>query len=268
MQLDKKNKEKMAVTVGLILIFFVALLTFLRPSSKNDNSDGSSDNSSDETIDYPKISAADLQQKLKSKENIAIIDTRSNDEFQLEHIIDSINIPLAELAESKIDAKADGLIVILASDISQNAEAIKVMERKGFQNVVALSGAITAWKSANGKTISWGDPTSFVNQSKVTFISPEDLKKRLDEKIPVFILDVRKTGSFSPHIPGAVNIPFGSLEKRRNEIPINKEVVVCGETELQEFQAGVQLYDLDIISGSVLKGGFPGWKEKGYPLEQ
>ncbi len=265
MQTDK-NKEKLAVTIGLVLILFVALLTFLRPSLKNGSLNSSSDNSSGETISYSKISAEDLRQKLKDKETAAIIDTRSSDEFQMEHIIDSTNIPLEELAESKIDAKADGLIVILALDILQNAEAVKTVEQKGFQNTAVLSGGINAWKNANGKTISWGDPTSFVNQSKVTFISPEDLKKRLDEKSPVFILDARKTGSFSPHIPGAVNIPFGSLEKRRNEIPINKEAVVYGETEFESFQAGVRLYDLDIISGLVLKGGFPGWKEKGYPI--
>ncbi len=261
-----KSKEKLILFIGFLLIAVVALVTFLRPSFRNsEKKDFSAD--SQPVKEYPAISAKELAEKLKNKENVFILDVRTADEYQIEHIIDSVSVPLEELDKKEIDAAVDAVIVILGSGSDQSNRAAEIMEIKGFQNLLVLSGSLAAWKNNNGQTISWGDPTSFVNQSKVTFISLEDAKKSLDEKKPVYWLDVRSADQFSSRISGAVNIPLGELEKRRNELPLGKEIIVYGATELEGFQAGVKLYDLNILSALVLRGGLAGWKEKGYPTE-
>lgn len=263
---SKKSKETLILLIGLLLIAVVALVTFLRPSFKGSKiKDFSAD--LQPVKEYPRISAKELAEKLKNKEDVAIIDVRGTDEYQMEHIIDSINAPFEELSKKEISAAVDAAVVILGSGSDQSDQAAKIMEIKGFQNLLVLSGGITAWKSNNGQAVSWGDPTSFVNQSKVTFVSLEDAKKALDEKRPVYFLDIRPPDQFSSHISGAVNIPLGELEKRRSELPLGKEIIVYGATELEGFQAGVKLYDLNILSALVLRGGFSGWKEKGYPTE-
>lgn len=259
-----KSKEKLILFVGFLLIAAVALVTFLRPSFRgNKTKDFSTD--SQQVKEYPRISAKELAEKLKNKENIFILDVRTIDEYQMEHIVDSISAPFEELNKKEIGAAVDAAIAVLGSGSDQSDQAAKILEIKGFQKIMVLSGGITAWKNNNGQTVSWGDPTSFVNQSKVTFISPEDAKKILDEKRPVYFLDVRPPDQFSSHISGAVNIPLNELEKRRNELPLGKEIIAYGATELEGFQAGVKLYDLNTLSALVLRGGFSGWKDKGYP---
>lgn len=266
MPLNKKSKEKLVLLIGFLLIAVVALVTFLRPSFRgNEKKDFSADSQS--IKEYPRIYAKELSEKLKNKENVFILDVRTADEYQMEHIVDSVSVPLEELSKKEIDAAIDAAIVILGSGSGQSDQAAEIMEIKGFQNLLVFSGSLTAWKNNNGQTVSWGDPTSFVNQSKVTFISSEDAKKILDEKKPVYFLDVRSTDQFSSHISGAVNIPLNELEKRRNELPLGKEIITYGATELEGFQAGVKLYDLNILSALVLRGGFSEWKEKKYSTE-
>ncbi len=263
---NNKPKEKLVLLIGFLLIAVVALVTFLRPSFRGSKTkDFSAD--SQQVKEYPRISAKELAERLKNKENIFILDVRTADEYQMEHIVDSASAPLEELNKKEIDAAIDAVIVILGSGSDQSDQAAEIMEIKGFQNLLVLSGGLTAWKNNNGQAVSWGDPTSFVNQSKVTFISLEDAKKALDEKKPVYFLDVRPADQFSSHISGAVNIPLNELEKRRSELPLGKEIIVYGATELESFQAGVKLYDLNILSALVLRGGLAGWKEKGYPTE-
>jgi len=262
-----KAKENLILLIGFILIALVALMTFLRPFFKDKEKKDFSNNNTQTIKEYPTISAKKLSEKIINKEKIFILDVRTIDEYQREHIIDSINIPLEELIKKEINAPVDANIVILGSGNDQANQAAEIMKFKGFQNLFVLSGGLTAWKNNNEQTISWGDPTSFVNRSKVTFISLEDAKKAWDEKNPVYWLDVRPKNRFSPHIPGAINIPLEELEQKRNELPLGKKIIVYGATELEGFQAGVRLYDLNIFSAFVLRGGFSNWKEKGYPVE-
>lgn len=269
MAIDKKNREKLAIFIGLFLIVLVAAITLFRPSLENKEVKDMADSSAKENTNYAKISATELLQKIKNKDKVAIIDIRSGDAYQQEHIIDSLNIPLADLREGKFSVQPDSLIV-LVGDGSDSSELAQAANSTGNKIAAVLTGGISSWKVNNGGTVSWGDPTSFVNQSKVTFTEPEDLKALLDSKNQQFyLIDARPQVEFTKeHIPQAVNISFEELEKRRSGIPSGKMIVVYGETELAGFQAGVRLFDLNIYSASVLRGGFAGWKDNGYPIEQ
>ena len=267
---DKKNNEKLVVLVGIILIILVAIITFFRPSLTREKADNSNptQNSALSTDDIPKISAVDLEKKIKNNEKITFVDINSSDVFQQEHIVDSINIPLAELPNGKANLDQNSFIVIVGSGTADSdaAAALKLFDSK---NSAVLLGGVTAWNDNNGLTVSWGDPTSFVNTSKVTFIALEDFKKAHDSNQLIYLLDTRLPVDFSNgHISGAVNISFDELEKRRNEIPQGKNIVVYGETELDGFRAGVRLYDLGILSGQVMRGGFSGWQDKGFATEK
>jgi 3-mercaptopyruvate sulfurtransferase SseA len=51
-------------------------------------------------------------------------------------------------------------------------------------------------------------------------ISPDDVRKQLDAKAPVLIIEVRDPEEFSKEtIKGAVNIPLSRLEVRLKDIP-------------------------------------------------
>ncbi len=60
----------------------------------------------------------------------------------------------------------------------------------------------------------------------VEFITPEDVKQRLDSGTPQMLIDVRKNANFlKSHLPGAVSIPLRTLEKRVGDIPRDTPVV-------------------------------------------
>jgi rhodanese-related sulfurtransferase len=262
------KKENVILLIGLVLIILVALVTFLR-NSKNQPTNNESGVTQKVAIpNYPTISAKDLSAKIKNKEKVAIIDVRSEDDYQTDHAIDSINLPLDQLAVTDPKIDADSVIVVSGNGPEESNKGADILSKKGFQKVFVLAGGLAAWKNISGQSLSWGDPTSFANQSKVTFINPEDAKKYIDEKKPAYFLDVRDSSLFHPHISGAVNIPLIELEKKRNEIPLEKDIIVYGSTEFESFQAGVQLFDLGILSAQVLRGGMIQWKDKNFPVEQ
>jgi rhodanese-related sulfurtransferase len=124
-----------------------------------------------------------------------------------------------------------------------------------------------AWKQMIGSTVTYGDPNSFVDQSKVSYLDPEQLNDAQTKKVPVYIVDVRTTEEYAKgHIAGAINLPFEQLEPRRADVT-ERIIIVVGANELQEFQASVQLYDMLLISPFVMRGAMPAWASKGFPIE-
>ena len=183
MRQNEKSNEKKVLGIGLILILAVAAITFFRPLLKKENT--ASNNSLEENnIQYPAISSKELQEKIRNAENVHTIDIRQREVFAMEHIVDSVNIPLDELENGEINAGQDDLFVLTGypEKSSQVKNAADILQKKGFKNITVLSGSVDIWKKDGVPLISSGDPNSFTDQAKVTFISPEDAKKFLDEK--------------------------------------------------------------------------------------
>lgn len=59
-----------------------------------------------------------------------------------------------------------------------------------------------------------------------TLITPEELRRRLDQGEAITVVDVRPAESYrNGHIPGALHIPRARLESRLEEIPRDRPVV-------------------------------------------
>lgn len=257
---DKKNNK--IILVGVLLIALVFVFTFFR--SKNNEKD-LENLATKETRSYPQISSEELIKKTFKEKDFQILDIRSQENYQFEHLVDSINIPEGKISEN---ISPDKKTIILGDNFENSSIFFDFLKKNNFSEVLILSGGIESWKKAGGNTISIGNPNSFVDQSKVTYITPEELKKRVEEKkYPFYIIDVRSKQSFNNgHLPEAENIALDDIEKNREIIPFGKEIFVYGETEFQGFQAGVRLYDLNFYAAKVLKGGIASWNEKGFEL--
>lgn len=258
----KNKKQNAVIIVGLILIAFVFAFTFMRSLSEKKQNEI---NVAKETRNYPKITANDLKKKINSNENVQLLDIRTSDEYQLEHIPNSTNINVSYLSSDFNPEKTT--IIIGNNDAQKDSDNFfEKLKKEKFKDILILSGGFSAWKKSGGNTISIGNPNSFSDQSKVEYISSEDLKKIIDEKdYPRYILDVRPTDSFlKEHLPEAINIPLDELEKTTKKIPIEKEIFVYGDTNLQGFQGGVRLFDLGFFSVKILSEGIEGWKMKGF----
>ena len=272
---ENKSNENKALIVGFALIVVVALVTLFRSETFSNKTDKTSKNQASTqnkavpNVDYQTISAKDLQKKLsKNKDNLTLLDIRTFDEYIGEHIVDAVNIPPDEFPTApKLDAKKSIIIIGKIGTDPNIEKVVDELKKADFNDITVLAGGMEAWKNIAGMVVTYGDPTSFVDQSKVSYVEAIKLKEAMDQKVPVFILDVRTAEEFSKgHIPSARNLPFEELEKRRSEVPSLEKIVVTGINELQEFQASVQLYDMNLNTGFVLKGGIPAWQAKGFEL--
>lgn len=133
--------------------------------------------------------------------------------------------------------------------------------------VIALFGAFAAYlvrKRVRRK--------QFLTELRVARITPQELKEKLDKHDPVAIVDLRHSLDFLPEpyvIPGAIRIPLEELEKRKNEIPRDREVVLyctC-PNEASSAMTATKLRHYGITGVRPLEGGFHGWRDRGLPLE-
>ncbi len=96
----------------------------------------------------------------------------------------------------------------------------------------------------------------------------DDLHEKLAEN-ELFVLDVREKEEYiEGHIPGAVNIYVGELEKKLSEVPSDRPVVsVCSTGNRSGIGASI-LARGDFKKVYNLIGGMTAWKEKGYPANK
>lgn len=103
-------------------------------------------------------------------------------------------------------------------------------------------------------------------------ITPEELHSLLGSRQDVAVFDVRQPLDLLAHseiIPGARRVPPADILASPNLIPQDKEAIVyctCpgDKTSRQVLHRAL---DLHISKVKFLKGGFDGWKAKGYPVE-
>lgn len=185
-----------------------------------------------------------------------VLDTRSPLSFAGGHIKGSYNIWLGGLPNFAgwiLDYESDILLVTERQE--DVAIAKRYLARVGFDRVRGyLCEGIEAWQN-RGMLL-----------GHIGLYTVDDLhEKRKDEEL--FVLDVREREEYSKgHIPGAVNIYVGELEKRLDEVPSDRSVVsVCSTGNRSGLGASIlgrggfkKVYNLI--------GGMTAWKEKGYYL--
>lgn len=99
-------------------------------------------------------------------------------------------------------------------------------------------------------------------------VARAELMSRLEAGL-VTVLDVRPEDEFvRGHLPGALNIPFGELDRRLAELPAGREVVAyCrGPYCVLSFEAVAVLRARGYVIRR-LEDGYPEWKAAGLPIE-
>ena len=91
------------------------------------------------------ITVEKLNQKLKS-ENIVVIDVREPFEYNISNI-DGWLIPLNEIKErvDEIEEHKNDEVIVMCRTGGRSAEAVKILESQGFENVKNLKGGINEW---------------------------------------------------------------------------------------------------------------------------
>ncbi len=147
----------------------------------------------------------------------------------------------------------------------ERAEFVAQMRALDLEMPKHLTEALRTNRSG-GKTVS-----QLINDAarKVSFMSMEEVKRRLNDARGIKLLDVRERDSYlQSHIPGAMHIPRGQLELRVNSAlpdPTERIVVYCDYGKISTLAAGT-LRDLGYTRAIAMDGGFSAWLEAGYPV--
>jgi len=93
----------------------------------------------------PRMSAHELKQKMDAREPFELIDVRETYEYEIARIDGARLIPLGEIAERADELRRDRPIVFHCHSGRRSAEAVRLLQQRGFGNIYNLEGGIDAW---------------------------------------------------------------------------------------------------------------------------
>jgi cytochrome c oxidase cbb3-type subunit III len=116
--------------------------------------------------------------------------------------------------------------------------------------------------------------TVYAAHDEIPRITIEELKKLIDAKADVVILDVQLKSTYDKgHIKGALSFPWTAelTDGQARRLPRNKPIITycdCGPGETDSASMAAQLIDLGFADVKILKDpSIRGWKKAGLPTE-
>jgi membrane protein DedA with SNARE-associated domain/rhodanese-related sulfurtransferase len=112
----------------------------------------------------------------------------------------------------------------------------------------------------------------FLRRLRMARITPEELRRKLEEHEKVTIVDLRHPLDFLPEpytIPGAIRLPMEELDRRHDEIPRDQDVVLyctC-PNEVTSAMTAMRLREFGVNRVRPLAGGYMAWRKLGFPLD-
>jgi len=103
------------------------------------------------------------------------------------------------------------------------------------------------------------------DKTRLAYLKPPDLARRLQEGPPLFVLDVRDPPELEGELgqlPGAVNIPLHQLKQRLGELSAREggDILVACRTGKRSETAARMLQESGVERVFVLEGGMTAWR--------
>jgi hydroxyacylglutathione hydrolase len=192
-------------------------------------------------------------------EGALLVDARTNEQFDEAHVPGAISASAYETGFGTKVAKVlppDVELIVIAASDGYELEAAELLASVGLRVRGYLEGGMTAWRSE-------GRPVRRIEQ-----IDPEELAGRL-ESDDVMVLDVRDDDEFAEgHIPGSVNLPYGELPDRKDELPRDRAIAaICSGGKRSGLAASILQREGFERVLHVANGGVGTWRRSGRPVE-
>jgi hydroxyacylglutathione hydrolase len=191
-----------------------------------------------------------------TKEGV-ILDTRTELSFAAGHVPGSLSIWLAGLPSFGGWFLPYDRPLFLVGEADDPTEALTYLTRLGYDRVAGyLAGGMHAWHMAGRMS------------SSVETVTVQSLCHILDQKAPVWILDVRATEEVEEQaVPNSSHIHVTQLPGRLHEVPEDCPVFIFCGSGLRSMIAASLLKRAGRRDVKVVLGGLSGWNAVTCPLE-
>jgi len=193
------------------------------------------------------ISINDVQKKLYTKKNFALIDTRSHLAFQQSHLPTARSLPSCKMTEhlDVLPEKKAQLIVLYCENetCGTAVQASIIAADAGYTHVRVLKAGVKGWLDKGYKTVA---SDRFVKSKKLILV---DLRSQKEY--------------FSKRIAGAVSIPLATLATRSEQFSVKDPVVVYSDRITESLEGLGILHAKNIQSIAMVEGNLQGWKKRG-----
>jgi len=99
------------------------------------------------------ITPLELKAKQDAGENFLLLDVREPYEYEIAKIPGSQLIPLGEIERRADDLPDDTEIILQCRSGARSAQALAILQSKGFTNLANLKGGILAWSDTVDPTV-------------------------------------------------------------------------------------------------------------------
>jgi len=191
--------------------------------------------------------------------DVMIIDSRpAARKYDIGHIPGAVNIPdtqFDELAPKMLPPDKSMLLIFYCEgpECSLSHKGAFKAEKLGYTNIVVYTEGYPEW----------------AKQGNIGAVSPAFIKKQIDEKATMVLVDSRpKARQYDKgHIPGAISIPDSEFDKMVDKLPADKATPLyfyCGGLQCKlSANSAEKAVKLGYTKVMMMPEGYPAW-EKAY----
>jgi rhodanese-related sulfurtransferase/DNA-binding transcriptional ArsR family regulator len=202
-------------------------------------------------------SFAEIAKAAAHPHRLALLEQLAQGERNVDALADRVGLAVANASQHLQSMRRAGLV-------TARREGKFTLYRLSDDSVLDLLNAIGRVAERNVAEVQQVVSGYFNARDTMEPVSRGELRKRLRSGT-VTVLDVRPAEEFAlGHVPGAINIPPGELERRLSELPRGKEIVAyCrGPYCVFAFEAVAALRAAG-YKARRLEGGLPQWRAAG-----
>jgi rhodanese-related sulfurtransferase len=209
---------------------------------------------------YTKLVDIDFVKKyavIPARDDVMIIDSRpAARKYDIGHIPGAVNIPdtqFDELAPKMLPPDKSKLLIFYCEGpdcVLSHKGAFKA-EKLGYTNIVVYTEGYPEW----------------AKKGNLGAVSPAFVKKQLDAKAPITLIDSRpKARKYDKgHIPGAISIPDSEFDKLTGQLPTDKTaslIFYCEDLScVLSPKSAAKAVALGYTSVMTMPVGYVGWEQ-------
>lgn len=235
-----KGLKFTSIMVILVLAMILAVACGQAKNESTDNTETTNNTDSNETESQTEVAEIktmtgeelEEQNSAKKKDEVLIIDVRSEEDYKAGHIPNAINIFVDELEGrlSEIEDYKDKPIIVYCNSGKKSTTAAEILVNNGFTDVTNAEGV---------KQYEY----DLVHYTDVRGAAFEEL---IAENDSIILVDVRPADQVNEEgmISGAINIPYDQIESNLEKLTKDKTIAVYCNTGTKSAEAAKTLEDL------------------------